>query len=143
MGLYVPMEDGSQQTVLMGCYGIGVTRVVAAAIEQNHDENGIIWPEAIAPFSVAILPINAHKSEAVKQAAEQLYQELLSAGVEVVLDDRGKRPGFMFADMDLIGIPARVVISDKTLADGEVEFKRRQDSEAIRLPLVEIIKQFC
>lgn len=142
LNLTVPMEDGSQRTVLMGCYGIGVSRVVAAAIEQNHDENGIIWPEAIAPFTCAILPINGHKSEAVAQAAEKLYQDLLAQGIDVCLDDRGKRPGFMFADMDLIGIPARIVISDKTLADGEVEFKRRRDAEAKRLPLAGILSQF-
>lgn len=139
MNLTVPMEDGTNQTVLMGCYGIGVTRVVAAAIEQNHDEKGIIWPEAIAPFSVAILPINAHKSPEVAETAEKLYQALLASGVDVCLDDRGKRPGFMFADMDLIGIPARIVISDKTLAEGEVEFKRRQDVEAHRIPLSEVL----
>lgn len=138
MKLSVPMEDGSQHTPLMGCYGIGVTRVVAAAIEQNHDDFGIIWPEEIAPFQVAILPINASKSEQVAKAAEELYQTLLAQGLEVLLDDRDRRAGVMFADMDLIGIPARIVISDKTLADGEVEFKRRKDKEARRIPLSEI-----
>ena len=130
MGLKVQLEDGGSAIPLMGCYGIGVTRVVAAAIEQNHDERGIIWPQAIAPFTVAILPLNAAKSPEVMAAAEALYQKLLAAGVDVVLDDRGKRPGFMFADMDLIGIPARVVISDKTLANGEVEYKERRSDSA-------------
>lgn len=142
MNLNVPMEDGSNRSVLMGCYGIGVTRVVAAAIEQNHDENGIIWPEAIAPFQVAILPINAHKSPEVAAAAEQLYQEMLAQGIDVALDDRGKRPGFMFADMDLIGIPARIVISEKTLAEGEVEFKRRKEEQARRVKISEISRLF-
>ena len=130
MGLKVQLEDGGSAIPLMGCYGIGVTRVVAAAIEQNHDERGIIWSRAIAPFTVAILPLNAAKSPEVMTAAEALYQKLLDAGVDVVLDDRGKRPGFMFADIDLIGIPARVVISDKTLANGEVEYKERRSDSA-------------
>ena len=130
MGLKIQLEDGGSATPLMGCYGIGVTRVVAAAIEQNHDERGIIWPQAIAPFTVAILPLNAAKSPEVQRAAETLYEQLLQAGVDVVLDDRGKRPGVMFADMDLIGIPERIVISDKTLANGEVEYKHRRCESA-------------
>lgn len=139
MGLTVPLEDGSACTPLMGCYGIGVTRVIAAAIEQNHDDRGIIWPNKIAPFSVAILPLNAHKSEAVAAAADALYQELEAAGVEVLLYDVKKRPGVMFADMDLIGIPYRVVISDKTLADKEVEFKARDEAESLRIASAEIV----
>ena len=135
MGLKVQLEDGGSATPLMGCYGIGVTRVVAAAIEQNHDERGIIWPQAIAPFTVAILPLNAAKSPEVQRAAETLYEQLRQTGVDVVLDDRGKRPGVMFADMDLIGIPERIVISDKTLANGEVEYKHRRSESAEMVPL--------
>lgn len=135
MGLKIQLEDGGSATPLMGCYGIGVTRVVAAAIEQNHDERGIIWPQAIAPFTVVILPLNAAKSPEVQRAAETLYEQLLQAGVDVVLDDRGKRPGVMFADMDLIGIPERIVISDKTLANGEVEYKHRHCESAEMVPL--------
>lgn len=142
MELSVLGEDGKPVTPLMGCYGIGVSRIVAAAIEQNHDERGIIWPDTLAPFAVAVLPVNGHKSPAVQAAAEDIYQQLLAHGVDVVLDDRGKRPGFMFADMDLIGIPARIVVSDKTLADNEVEFKRRTDAAAQRLPLTAVIEQF-
>lgn len=139
MGLKVQLEDGGSATPLMGCYGIGVTRVVAAAIEQNHDERGIIWPQAIAPFMVAILPLNAAKSPEVQRAAEALYAQLRQAGVDVVLDDRGKRPGVMFADMDLIGIPERIVISDKTLANGEVEYKHRRSESAEMVPLDAIL----
>ena len=135
MGLKIQLEDGGSATPLMGCYGIGVTRVVAAAIEQNHDERGIIWPQAIAPFTVAILPLNAAKSPEVQRAAETLYEQLLQAGVDVVLDDRSKRPGVMFADMDLIGIPERIVISDKTLANSEVEYKHRRCESAEMVPL--------
>ena len=135
MGLKIQLEDGGSATPLMGCYGIGITRVVAAAIEQNHDERGIIWPQAIAPFTVAILPLNAAKSPEVQRAAETLYEQLLQAGVDVVLDDRGKRPGVMFADMDLIGIPERIVISDKTLANSEVEYKHRRCESAEMVPL--------
>ena len=135
MGLKIQLEDGGSATPLMGCYGIGVTRVVAAAIEQNHDERGIIWPQAIAPFTVAILPLNAAKSPEVQRAAETLYEHLRQAGVDVVLDDRGKRPGVMFADMDLIGIPERIVISDKTLANGEIEYKHRRCESAEMVPL--------
>ena len=133
--LKVPLEGGGSVTPLMGCYGIGVTRIVAAAIEQNHDEHGIIWPEGLAPFNVVILPVNAQKSDAVRAESEKLYQTLLAQGVNVALDDRGKRPGFMFADMDLIGIPHRVVISDKTLENGEAEYKHRRAEEAQRIPL--------
>ncbi|UJF24482.1 proline--tRNA ligase [Suttonella sp. R2A3] len=139
MGLDVLGENGKPVTPLMGCYGIGVSRIVAAAIEQNHDDNGIIWPQALAPFTVAVLPINGHKSPAVAEAAEKLYQQLCDAGVDALLDDRGKRPGFMFADMDLIGIPARIVISDKTLAEAEVEFKTRGAAESERVSLNEIL----
>jgi prolyl-tRNA synthetase len=123
-------EDGQAVTVTMGCYGIGVSRVVAAAIEQNHDERGIIWPAAMAPFQVAVLPIGASRSAAVREAAEALYQELLGAGIDAVLDDREVRPGVMFADMELIGIPHRVVISERNLAVGQVEYRGRRDADS-------------
>ncbi|MDO4777357.1 MAG: proline--tRNA ligase [Cardiobacteriaceae bacterium] len=138
MNLKVPLEGGGSAIPLMGCYGIGVTRIVAAAIEQNHDDNGIIWPEGLAPFTVVILPVNAQKSDAVREESEKLYQALLAQGVNVALDDRGKRPGFMFADMDLIGIPHRVVISDKTLENGEAEYKHRRGAEAQRMALASL-----
>lgn len=130
-------ENGKAKPPLMGCYGIGVTRIVAAAIEQNHDEHGIIWPEAITPFSVVIAPIGFDKDDAVKAHAEALYQTLLQAGINVCLDNRGKRPGVMFAELDLIGIPHRVVIGQKTLADNEVEYKPRH-GEAVRVSVDEI-----
>lgn len=130
-------ENGKAKPPLMGCYGIGVTRIVAAAIEQNHDEHGIIWPEAITPFSVVIAPIGFDKDDAVKAHAEALYQTLLQAGINVCLDNRGKRPGVMFAELDLIGIPHRVVIGQKTLADNEVEYKPRH-GEAVRVGVDEI-----
>ncbi|MFZ1643581.1 MAG: proline--tRNA ligase [Candidatus Contendobacter sp.] len=124
-------EYGQTETVTMGCYGIGVSRVVAAAIEQNHDERGIVWPTAMAPFQVAVLPIGAGRSAAVREAAEVLYQELLVAGIDAVLDDRDVRPGVMFADMELIGIPHRVVISERNLAAGQVEYRGRRESDSI------------
>ncbi len=123
-------EDGKNITMTMGCYGIGVSRIVAAAIEQNHDERGIIWPASMAPFQLAIVPLNAHKSEDVARCAEDLYQRLQSAGVEVLLDDRNERPGVKFADMELIGIPHRIVISDRALANGNIEYKSRQGAES-------------
>ena len=126
-------EDGQPTTVTMGCYGIGVSRVVASAIEQNHDERGIIWPAAMAPFQVAVLPIGASRSVAVREAAEALYQELLAAGMEALLDDRDARPGVMFADMELIGIPHRVVISERNLTAGQVEYRGRRDAESTQV----------
>ncbi len=120
-------EDGQPATVTMGCYGIGVSRVVAAAIEQNHDERGIIWPAAMAPFQVALLPIGAGRSAAVREVTEALYRELSNAGIEVLLDDRDARPGVMFADMELIGIPHRVVVGERNLASGQVEYRSRRD----------------
>ncbi|MDQ5909080.1 MAG: prolyl-tRNA synthetase [Pseudomonadota bacterium] len=126
-------EDGQPTTVTMGCYGIGVSRVVASAIEQNHDERGIIWPAAMAPFQVAVLPIGASRSAAVREAAEALYQELLAAGMEALLDDRDARPGVMFADMELIGIPHRVVISERNLTAGQVEYRGRRDAESTQV----------
>ncbi|EFE24448.1 proline--tRNA ligase [Edwardsiella tarda ATCC 23685] len=131
-------EDGRNQLMTMGCYGIGVTRVVAAAIEQNHDERGIIWPDAIAPFQVAILPMNMHKSFRVKDVAERLYDALRLKGIEVLLDDRKERPGVMFADMELIGIPYTIVIGDRNLDNNEVEYKYRRDGEKLMISLDEI-----
>ena len=123
-------ETGKQQPMEMGCYGIGITRIVAAAIEQNHDERGIIWPAAIAPFALAIVPIGIGKSAAVREAAEKLYTELAAAGIEVMLDDRDERPGVMFADMELIGIPHRVVVGDRGLKQGQLEYQGRRDKAA-------------
>ncbi|MCT8600621.1 proline--tRNA ligase [Glaesserella parasuis] len=123
-------EDGRPQTMIMGCYGIGVTRVVAAAIEQHHDERGIIWPtDAIAPFTVAVVPMNMKKSESVQTFAEDLYKTLRSQGVDVIFDDRKERPGVMFADMELIGVPHMVVIGEKNLENGEIEYKNRRTGE--------------
>lgn len=126
-------EDGKPQTMIMGCYGIGVSRVVAAAIEQNHDDRGIIWTDALAPFQVAIVPMNMHKSESVRQYAEDLYQTLTEQGIEVLFDDRKERPGVMFADMELIGIPHMVVIGEKNLEKGEIEYKHRRSGEKVMI----------
>ena len=131
-------ENGKSVTMTMGCYGIGVTRVVAAAIEQNHDDNGIIWPQSIAPFDVAIAPINLQKSDEVRDAAIKLHDELTAAGLEVLLFDQKARLGGMLADIDLIGIPHRVVIGDRGLADGVVEYKGRTDEESQDMPVAEI-----
>ncbi|UCC55560.1 MAG: proline--tRNA ligase [Gammaproteobacteria bacterium] len=122
-------EQGREVNMIMGCYGIGVSRIVAAAIEQNHDDKGIIWPDAIAPFQVALLPMNMKKSQRVREAVDRLYAELTDAGLSVLLDDREVRPGVMFADMELIGIPHRVVIGEKNLDRGMVEYKARRDAE--------------
>lgn len=123
-------EQGKTEVMEMGCYGIGVTRIVGSAIEQNHDDKGIAFPAAIAPFTVAIVPMGYHKSPAIQQAASELYEELIAAGFDVLLDDRNERPGVMFADMELIGIPQRLVIGEKGLAAGQVEAKGRRDAEA-------------
>ncbi len=131
-------EDGKPRHFEMGCYGIGVTRLPAAAIEQNHDERGIIWPDALAPFTVVICPVGMDRSEAVKAAAEALYADLLAAGVDVILDDRGERPGAMFADWELIGVPHRVTIGDKSLKEGQVEYQHRRDGEATKVPAGDI-----
>lgn len=122
-------EDGRNQILTMGCYGIGVTRVVAAAIEQNYDERGIVWPDAIAPFQVAILPMNMHKSYRVQELAEKLYAELRAQGIEVLMDDRKERPGVMFADMELIGIPHTIVLGDRNLDNDDIEYKYRRNGE--------------
>ncbi|KGQ35831.1 proline--tRNA ligase [Gallibacterium anatis] len=133
-------EDGKPQTMMMGCYGIGITRVVAAAIEQSHDERGIIWSDALSPFQVAIVPMNMHKSAAVQQYAEELYQTLLAQGVEVLFDDRKERPGVMFADMELIGIPHMIVIGEKNLEKGEIEYKSRRSSEKQMVDKQQLVK---
>ena len=131
--------QGKAVVMTMGCYGIGVSRVVASAIEQNHDDKGIIWPDAIAPFQIVILPMNLHRSQAVREAAEVLYKELTSLGYEVLLDDRNERPGVMFADMELIGIPHRIVIGERGLENGVVEYKGRRDSESSEIPRPELL----
>jgi prolyl-tRNA synthetase len=128
-------EQGKTVAPFMGCYGIGVTRVVAAAIEQNHDEHGIIWPAALAPFQLAICPINYHKSEIVKEAVDKLYQDCLARGIEVLLDDRVLRPGVIFSDMELIGVPQRIVLSERGLTAEQFETKGRGDESARELPL--------
>jgi prolyl-tRNA synthetase len=133
-------EQGKSQVMEMGCYGIGVSRVVAAAIEQNHDDRGIIWPASMAPFAVVITPIGYHKSELSKQAADGLYRELSDAGIEVLLDDRDERAGVMFADAELVGIPHRVTIGERGLKEGMVEYLPRRESQARNVPLSEISK---
>lgn len=132
-------EQGKSATMSMGCYGIGVSRIVAAAIEQNHDERGIIWPAAMAPFQLVLVPLNMQKSAAVAECAEALYTQFRAAGVDVLLDDRNERPGVKFADMELIGIPHRLVIGDRTLAEGQLEYKGRRDEEATLLPLADAL----
>ncbi|MGI2110785.1 proline--tRNA ligase [Shewanella frigidimarina] len=132
-------ENGKAQVLLMGCYGVGVSRIVAAAIEQNNDDRGITWPEAIAPFTVGILPMNMHKSHRVADIAEKLYQDLADAGVEVLMDDRKERPGVMFADMDLIGLPHVVVIGDRNIDAGVFEYKNRRTGEKQDIPFDEIV----
>ncbi|GEN26794.1 proline--tRNA ligase [Halovibrio variabilis] len=132
-------DNGKTSHPWMGCYGIGVTRVVAAAIEQNHDEAGIIWPNAIAPFQVALVPMNAHKSQRVREESERLYQALSAAGLDVLLDDRDTRPGVKFADLELMGIPHRLVIGDRGLDNAELEYKGRRDSEATMVPADQIV----
>lgn len=138
MGATVLDEAGRNQVLMMGCYGIGVSRVVAASIEQHHDERGIIWPGSTAPFQVALLPMNMHKSQRLREAAETLYQELLGAGIDVLFDDRTARPGFMFADMDLIGIPHRVVLGERGLDNGRAEYKGRRDLQSSEIPLQDL-----
>ena len=140
MGATVQDENGQNRVMEMGCYGIGITRIVGAAIEQNHDDNGIIWPGPLAPFDVVIVPINMHRSDAVRDAAEALYAELNEAGCEVLLDDRDARPGVKFADAELIGIPHRVVIGDRGLANGVYEYRHRRDSESRDLKREEVLE---
>jgi len=138
MGCTYLDQQGKAQPMVMGCYGIGVTRLLGAAIEQGHDERGIIWPISMAPFEVVICPMGYDKSEAVKTASDQLHDELVAAGIDVMLDDRNERPGAMFADWELIGAPFRVVIGDRGLADSQVEFKGRTDAESQNIPLADI-----
>ncbi len=139
MNATVQDENGNNRVIEMGCYGIGITRIVGAAIEQNHDDNGIIWPGPLAPFDAVIVPINMHRSEAVREAAEALYDELGDAGLDVLLDDRDARPGVKFADAELIGIPHRVVIGDRGLENGVVEYRHRRDSESRDLKREEVL----
>ncbi|RZV37656.1 MAG: proline--tRNA ligase [Chromatiales bacterium] len=136
----VQAPDGTNRVMEMGCYGIGITRIVGAAIEQNHDDNGIIWPGPLAPFNVVIVPINMHRSDEVREASEALYAELTDAGLEVLLDDRDARPGVKFADAELIGIPHRVVIGDRGLSKGEFEYRHRRDTESRDLKREEVLK---
>ncbi|SFQ17582.1 proline--tRNA ligase [Enterovibrio norvegicus] len=135
--------DGKNTILEMGCYGIGVSRVVAAAIEQNHDENGIIWPESLAPFSVAIVPMNMHKSERVREAAEKLYAALTAAGIEVLFDDRKERPGVMFSDIELVGVPHTIIIGERSMDNGVFEYKHRRNGEKVPVEIdamVEYVK---
>ena len=138
MGVTYIDEKGQTQPMEMGCYGIGVTRLPAAAIEQNNDARGIIWPDAIAPFTVVVCPIGMDRSAEVRAAAEKLHDELAAMGVDVMLDDRGERPGAMFADWELIGVPHRVVISDRGLKEGQLEYQHRRDAAATRTAAADI-----
>ncbi|MDW6092266.1 proline--tRNA ligase [Vibrio rhizosphaerae] len=131
--------DGKSVTMEMGCYGIGCTRVVAASIEQNHDQNGIIWPNAIAPFEVVIVPMNMHKSERVQEAAEKLYADLQAQGIDVLFDDRKERPGVMLSDMELIGIPHMVIIGDRSMDEGNFEYKNRRSGEKTPVPMSDVV----
>jgi len=131
--------NGKPQFMEMGCYGIGITRLPAAAIEQNHDERGIIWPDALAPFTVVLCPISPDRFPAVKAAADQIYADLLAAGVDVILDDRGERPGAMFADWELIGVPHRITLGDRGLKEGQVEYQHRRDTVAASVPVADIV----
>ena len=132
-------ESGKSQILTMGCYGIGVSRVVAAAIEQNHDDQGIIWPLSIAPFQVVLVPINAHKSARLREAADELYKQLTEAGFDILYDDRGLRPGVAFADMELIGIPHRLVLGERGLDSGMIEYKYRATGEGDEFPISDVI----
>jgi len=138
MGATYLDAEGQSHVIQMGCYGIGVTRVVAAAIEQNHDERGIVWPAAMAPFAVAIAPIGYDRSEAVRAMADRLHDELTGTGIDVLLDDRGERPGVMFADLELIGIPHRLTIGDRGLKEGIVEHQARRDTTPTKVPVADI-----
>jgi prolyl-tRNA synthetase len=143
MGVEVLNEYGQQETLIMGCYGIGVSRVVAAAIEQNHDERGIVWPQAIAPFEIALCPINMHTSERLRDAADRLHDELTAAGFELLYDDRKVRPGVMFADMELLGIPHRLVLSERGLKAGVAEYKGRRETVSREIALGELANFFA
>ncbi len=128
-------ENGKEVTLYMGCYGIGVTRIVAAAIEQNHDDRGIIWPEPIAPFQVVLVSVGVQKSARVREIADRLYAELVAAGIEVLYDDRDARPGVKFADAELLGIPHRVVVGERGVESGKLEYRNRRQTESQEFPL--------
>ena len=134
-------ESGKSQILNMGCYGIGVSRVIAAAIEQHHDDRGIIWPLALAPFQIVLVPINAHKSIRLRESAQALYQRLLDAGFDILFDDRGQRPGVAFADMDLIGIPHRLILGERGLDNGMVEYKCRADGSESEFSIVNVVEE--
>jgi prolyl-tRNA synthetase len=134
-------EEGKHQIMTMGCYGVGVSRIVAAAIEQNHDQYGIRWPDAIAPFQVAIVPMNMHKSVRIQEAAEQLYRQLTAAGIEVLFDDRKERPGVMFADMELVGVPHHIIIGERNLDERKVEYKNRRTGDKAMLDLDAVLAE--
>jgi prolyl-tRNA synthetase len=137
MGATFLDEGGRPAPLQMGCYGIGVTRILGAAIEQNFDDKGIVWPDAIAPFELVLCPMGYDRSEMVKLETDRLYAELQAAGVDVIVDDRGLRPGQMFADWELIGVPHRIVIGDRGLKEGKLEYQSRRDTEATLLPVDE------
>jgi prolyl-tRNA synthetase len=139
MGASFLSDTGEKKFFEMGCYGIGVTRIVAAAIEQNHDARGIVFPAPIAPFEASLVPIGYHKSAEVRDAADRLYAQLLQQGIDVLMDDRDERTGVLFADMDLIGIPHRVVLSERGLAAGNAEYKGRRDDKPQDLPLAGVV----
>ena len=143
MGASFLDSNGKSQIMEMGCYGIGITRIVAAAIEQNNDERGIIWTNSMAPFSVVIVPMNYKKSDSVRAAADQIYADLQAAGVDVLLDDRDERAGVLLNDSELLGIPHRIVIGDRALKEGNVEYAERRSGEAVSVPLNEIVAKIC
>jgi prolyl-tRNA synthetase len=130
-------EQGKALAMYMGCYGIGVSRIVAAAIEQNHDANGVIWPDALAPFQVVLVPINYQKSTRVQETADALYRDFNAAGIDVLLDDRDARPGVKFADSELLGIPHRIVIGERGLAAGNLEYRQRRETESTEIPMAD------
>ncbi len=139
MGATFLENDGKPAMLQMGCYGIGISRIAAAAIEQNHDARGIVWPRAIAPFEAVICPMGLHKSETVRNAAETLYRELLDQGVDVILDDRDTRPGIMFADWELVGVPVRITIGDRGLKENLIEIQTRRQEAAAKIPVSEAL----
>lgn len=139
MNARIQDQEGNTNALIMGCYGFGVTRLVGAIIEQCHDEQGIIWPAEVAPFQLAIVPLNQQRSERVREVAEQLYQQCREAGIDVIIDDRDERPGVKFADLELIGIPHRIVVGDRGLKSDELEYRGRQDAESQQLPLAEVM----
>jgi prolyl-tRNA synthetase len=132
-------ENGKSQVLVMGCYGIGVSRIVGAAIEQGNDERGIVFPQALAPFELAIVPLGLKRSDVVREAAEALYNQMVAAGIDVVLDDRDERPGVMFADMELIGVPHRVVVSDRGLKEGMLEYQGRTEASGTKIAQSEAV----